>query len=90
MLLGGCGLKTLQKPSGDVEDVVGVREESFQVKIRQLKGTKMPQGKTNTSERRTVCSGGTHTLLSTRLLPAAPRDTRGAGAMLCFRRHWRY
>lgn len=34
LLLGGCGLQTLQKPSGDVEDVIGVREESFQVKFR--------------------------------------------------------
>lgn len=46
----GHGLKTLQKPSGDMEDVVGVREESFQVKLGQLKGTKMPQAKPNTSE----------------------------------------
>lgn len=45
----GRGLKTLQKPSGDMEDVVGVREESFQVKLGQLKGTKMPQAKPNTS-----------------------------------------
>lgn len=34
VLLGGRGLKTLQKPPGDMEDVVGVREESFQVKFR--------------------------------------------------------
>lgn len=33
-----------------MEDVVGVREESFQVKLGQLKGTKMPQAKPNTSE----------------------------------------
>lgn len=42
MLLGGHGLKILQKPSGDVKDVIDVREESLQVKVRQLKGTEMP------------------------------------------------
>lgn len=46
----GRGLQPLQKPSGDVEDVVGVREESFQVQSRQLEGTKMPQAKPNISE----------------------------------------
>lgn len=51
MLLGGCGLKSLQELSGDVENVISVREESFQVNTRQLKGTKMPQGKPNISDR---------------------------------------
>lgn len=55
VLLSSCGLETLQKPSGDMEDVVRVREKSFQVKIRQLKGTKMPQGKPNTTDRGGSC-----------------------------------
>lgn len=45
--LAGRGLQTLQESSGDMEDVVSVREESFQVKLRQLKGTKVPQAKPN-------------------------------------------
>lgn len=55
VLLGSCGLEALQKPSGDMEDVVRVREKSFQVKIRQLKGTTMTQGKPNTIDRGQSC-----------------------------------
>lgn len=44
------GLQPLQKAPGDMEDVVGVREESFQVQLRQLKGTKMPQAQPDPSE----------------------------------------
>lgn len=55
VLLGSCSLKTLQEPSGDMEDVISVREESFQVKIRQLKGTEMPQVKPKISDRGGPC-----------------------------------
>lgn len=48
--LAGCGLQTLQKPPGDVQNVISVREESFQVELGQLKGTKMPQAEPNGSE----------------------------------------
>lgn len=75
MPLGSCGFKTLQEPSGDMEDVVSVREESFQVKIRQLKGTKMPQGKPNTSDRGGPCVLEALALLSAHVLLAAPCDT---------------
>lgn len=47
MLLCSRGLESPEKPSGEVKDVVDVGEESFQVKIRQLKGTKLPQNKPN-------------------------------------------
>lgn len=47
MLLRSRGLKPPEKLSGEVKDVVNVGEESFQVKIRQLKGTKLPQNKPN-------------------------------------------
>lgn len=48
--LAGRGLQSLQKAPGDMQDVIGVREESFQVQLGQLKGTKMPQAKPNRSE----------------------------------------
>lgn len=47
MLLCSCGLESPEEPSGEVKDVVNVGEESFQVKTRQLKGTKLPQNKPN-------------------------------------------
>jgi len=47
MLLGSSVLKSPQEPSGDMEDVISVREESFQVKTRQLEGTQLPQNKPN-------------------------------------------
>lgn len=46
----GRALQTLEKPPGDMQDVVGVGEESFQVQLRQLRGTKMPQAKPDKSE----------------------------------------
>lgn len=47
VLLCSCGLESPEEPSGEVKDVVNVGEESFQVKTRQLKGTKLPQNKPN-------------------------------------------
>lgn len=69
LALAGRGLQTLQEPSGDMEDVIGVREESFQVELRQLKGTEMPQAKPNISEMVPQVSGVLEALLETFCVP---------------------